>query len=526
MANLKSMAVKGYILALCALKWSKSRIARELGIHRETVARYIRLAAASSVEATTPDSKPSIPPTGSDGAKPSIPPVGSTRCETGRPSQCEPLREVIDAKVEAGLTAQRIYQDLRTDHGFEGGYDAVKRFVRRLKDCEPERIHRVECLPGEEAQVDFGSGYYLEEGGKRRKVNLLRVVLSCSRKAYTEAVLRQTSEAFIRCLENAFRAFGGVVHSLVIDNLRAAVKKADWYEPELCPKVESFTHHYGTVILPCRVRTPEHNGKAENSIKYLKSNALKGRLFGSLQAINEHLRLWEETVADTRIHGTTRQQVRARFLQMERAALLPLPPGLFPCFEEGQRTVHRDSHVEVAGAYYEVPEEYVGQEVWARWDSRLVRVFNRRFEQIAVLARQTRGTFTQPLGARGRPFGGVERDKAYWLKRCARLGDHCGLWALEVIAGRGAPGIRVLQGLVQMTRKASCRDIDHACELALTHGAYRLNDLRRLVARPSQQQALSFMQNHPLIRDMREYTTFLEMLCPDDEPLKLQEATR
>lgn len=163
-----------------------------------------------------------------------------------------------------------------------------------MKASDPDRIHRVECLPGEEAQVHFGSGYYLEEQGKKGKVNLLREVLSCSRKAYTETVPRQTSTAFIRCLENAFRSFRGVVHSLVIDNLLAAVKKADWYEPELCPKVKSFTHYYGTVILPCRVRTPEHKGKAENSIKYLKSSALKGRrVFGSLQALNQHLRTWE-----------------------------------------------------------------------------------------------------------------------------------------------------------------------------------------------------------------------------------------
>ncbi|MEN6641447.1 MAG: IS21 family transposase [Armatimonadia bacterium] len=523
MANSKSMTVSAAILTFYALKWSKCRIARHLGVHRETVARHIRLAAAAEAQAAGCESKPSIPPTGSEGAKPSIPPAGSPDAEAGRRSQCEPLRESIDAKLRDGLSAQRIFQDLRTDDGFEGSYDAVKRFVRRLKASEPERIYRLECLPGEEAQVDFGSGYYLEEQGKRRKVNVLRVVLSCSRKAYTEAVLHQTSEAFIRCLENAFRAFGGVVQSVVIDNLRAAVTKADWYEPELCPKIESFTRHYGTVILPCHARTPEHKGKVENAVKYLKNNALKGRVFDSLQALNAHLRNWEEAVADTRIHGTTRQQVRDRFLSLERPALQPLPPDLFPCFEEGQRMVHRDSHVEVAGAYYEVPEEYISQQVWVRWDGRLVRVFNRRFEQIAVLARQRRGQFTRPLGARGCSSAGVERDKAFWLKRCARVGEHCGVWALEVIASHGGPGIRLLQGLVHMARKYSCRELDRACEMALSHGAYRLRDLRRLMAHPSQQQTLPFMQNHPLIRDMREYTAFLEMLYPDDETQPMQE---
>jgi len=95
-----------------------------------------------------------------------------------------------------------------------------------------------------------------------------------------------------------------------------------------------------------------------------------------------------------------------------------------------------------------------------------------------------------------------------------------------VIAARGAPGIRVLQGLVHMSRKFSCRDLDRACEMALSHGAYRLSDLRRVMTRPSQQQTLDFMQNHPLIRDMREYSTFLEMLYPEDEPIHIQETTR
>jgi hypothetical protein len=71
-------------------------------------------------------------------------------------------------------------------------------------------------------------------------------------------------------------------------------------------------------------------------------------------------------VADTRIHGTTRQQVGKVFAEVERAALLPLPVGRFPCFQEGARTVHRDGHVEVARAYYSVPPEYLGRKVWAR----------------------------------------------------------------------------------------------------------------------------------------------------------------
>jgi hypothetical protein len=168
-------------------------------------------------------------------------------------------------------------------------------------------------------------------------------------------VLRQTTEGFIRALENAFRYFGGVVKTLIIDNLRAAVKQPDWYEPELNPKMREFDRHYGTVILPTRPRSPEHKGKVESSVGYVKNNGLKGRVFDSLAAENVYLLNWESQVADLRIHGTTRQQVLSRF-QQEKPSLLPLPSSLFPCFQEGKRRVHRDSFVEVEKAYYEVQE--------------------------------------------------------------------------------------------------------------------------------------------------------------------------
>jgi transposase len=82
--------------------------------------------------------------------------------------------------------------------------------------------------------------------------------LSHSRKGYSEAVWRQTTESFIRCLENAFRHYGGVTVSVVIDNLKAGVIQADWFDPELNPKLEEFARHYGTVILPTKPAMPRH----------------------------------------------------------------------------------------------------------------------------------------------------------------------------------------------------------------------------------------------------------------------------
>lgn len=498
MANQIKMATSTSIIELFERGWSRRRIARELDLNRETVSRHIHLHTAL-------ESKPAIPPTGIDGpdnAKPAISPAGIS----GRPSFCRPYHELILQGIEAGLTAQRIFQDLRIDNSFSGAYDSVKRYVRHLTVSNAERVERMECLPGEEAQVDFGLGAPVIIDGKRRRAWVFRIVLSHSRKGYSEAVFRQSTEEFIRCLENAFRSFGGVSKTLVIDNLRAAVSHADWYEPEIVPKMAAFCRHYGTVVLPTRPRHPEHKGKVERGVGYVKGNGLKGRVFNSLAEENAYLRWWEEHVADQRIHGTTRRHVARCFEERERAALLPLPPMLFPSYEEGQRAVHRDSYVEVKHAYYSVPEEYVGRTVWARWDSRTVRIFNLRMESIAMHARLEPGTFSTRMP--GRKGSSVNRTAEYWCERAGQIGPWSGEWAQRVHAERGIEAIRALMGLWHLGRRVGCAAMERVCQQALDRGgSLRLRHLRQLLEDKTAVQQLTFLNQHPLIRDLGEYGT-------------------
>ena len=117
---------------------------------------------------------------------------------------------------------------------------------------------------------------------------------------------------------------------LNLDNLKAGVIKADWYDPEINPKLADFCRHYGVNVMPCRPATPQHKGKVERGVGYVRNNALKGHRFESVGAENRHLAHWETHVADTRIHGTTCKQVAALF-EEERAHLQLLPASLFPC---------------------------------------------------------------------------------------------------------------------------------------------------------------------------------------------------
>jgi transposase len=503
MANRLKMANIYAIIGLLEQSWSYRKIARELGIDRDTVSRYDRLR----------KSNPAIMAAGSDGEEDpnaAISTAGSLAFleagqPPGRPSGCEAFKEIINAKLDQCLSAQRIWQDLSGENGFTGSYSAVKRYVRRLGSVKPLPFRRMECEPGEEAQVDFGSGAWVIENSKRRRPHILRIILSHSRKSYSEPIWRQTTENFIRTLENAFRKFGGVPKRLVIDNLKAAVKNADWFDPELNPKVVDFARHYGIVILPTKPYTPRHKGKVESGVKYVKNNALKGRVFCSLQEQRQFLEHWERDVADTRIHGTTKKQVRKVFDEIERPALQQLPSEPFPYYNESRRKVQRDGHIEVAKSYYSVPPEYLGREVWVRWDSRLVRAFNGKFEQIAIHPKVEPGRFnTSRCHLADRKISAVERGAEYMLRKTLFIGTDAGMWAKAMLDNRGIEGVRVLQGFLSLSKKYPAHAINLASRTALQSGMFRLRPLRELVKRNADKQP-EFTDSHPIIRPLSEY---------------------
>jgi len=482
MSNITKVELQQSIQALHSQGWSQRRIARDLGVHRLTVSRYI------------------------EGSKCTISQTG----KVGRRSDCEAYRDTIESLVEKGLSSERIRHDLSTEYGAEVSYDSVNRFVKTLEVDDAKRVYRMECEPGQEAQIDYGTLYlHIGENGRLKKVHVLIVTLSHSRKAYVEAVLSQSSESFLRSLENAFRHFGGVPETLCPDNLKAAVNKADWYEPELNPKLRDFATHYGTVILPSRPYTPTDKGKVEAGVKYVKNNALKGKDFGSLAEVNEHLRWWTANVADKRIHGTTKRQVGTYFEAEEKASLKPLPANLFPCYEEGRRSVHRDSYIEVKGAYYEVPAQYIGQQVWARWDSAMVRVFDHKMEKLATYTRLEKGRFSRVLGAGG-ARGSVQQSVNYFRGKVIPMGEQVIAWADEMIASDKDRALRRLQGLLSLRGKYTAARIDGAARKARIHGQHTLRDLRRWLESPNEQETFSFLQQHELIRQTDTYDSLAQ----------------
>ena len=539
MANLLKMAIVQSILSLHAQGWSARRIAEALEVHRETVSRYIHAAdSAASKPANAPilpgrvpsDSKPATPspvddlaPIGASEApapaedsltlapqpKPANAPIRATG--SGRVSGASPWLEFILDKRQQGLSIKRVWQDLCATGVEHVSYDSVRRLLKRFGAERPVApFRRMEVRAGRRGpdRLWHRRARSRSPDGKRRKTHVFRIVLSHSRKAYSEVCYRQTTEDFLRAIENAFWHFGGVPKTLVIDNLKAAVAHPDWFDPELNPKLLSFCQHYGTVILPTKPRTPRHKGKIERGIGYVKGNALKGHTFASLEAQNRHLELWERSVADTRIHGTTKRQVGKVFAEVERATLGPLPSDRFPSFQEARRIVSRDGHM------WKWPRPITrcrpniwDGNVWARWDARLVRIFNSRLEQIAVHVRQEPGRFST-LGEHlvAEKISGVERGAVWLLSKTQSIGPHAQEWAETMLQTRGIEGLRVLQGLLSLSKRHNCNELNEACRTALSYGAFRLRTLRQLLKRRAPlQEPLPFLDEHPIIRPLADY---------------------
>jgi len=487
------------------LGWSIRKIARELQVNRRTVSKYVKDSSKCTISTTGFSAGKS----GNNDSKCTISTTGSG----GRKSLCEPWFDFIKSKLDKQLSAQRIYQDLVIEHGFDGSYESVKRYVKRLDDSGDLPFRRIETPPGYEVQVDYGTGARIYgKDGKFRKSHLFRIVLSCARKGFSESSYSQDTESFIRSLENAFRYYGGVPESIVIDNLKAGVIKPDLYDPELNPKLRDFAKHYNTCIMPTKVATPRHKGKVENSVKYVQDNALKGRKFSSLQEQNNFLRYWEENVADKRIHGTTKRQVSQMF-EEEKPFLKPLPETLYEVFTEVKRKVHRDSHVEVKKAFYSVPAEYVRREVWVRFTNTMVRVYNHRMQEIALHVRAEPGKFSTQKGhIPYEKISNPERGNKFMLKKADLIGGDTGAWARAMLINRKIPGVRVLNGLLQLAEKYTASSINKGCRQALDMNAFHLKELKEYINDDYQAEQLKFdfLEEHPLIRKMDEYETITQ----------------
>jgi len=543
MGNVLGRDKRNQIIALGQLGWSLRRIEEATGVRRETASNYLRASgialrepggwghrvpAKAAIGVTTDpaaehpflDSKPanmvtadSVLPT-SKAAIRMITDVsaekhGSCTAAKGSQSACAIYRELIEAELRSGRNAMGIWQDLVDRHGFTGGYQSVKRMVRLLRGgSSAEARVIIETQPGEECQVDYGTGPMVRDPdtGKYRRTRLFVMTLGYSRKSVRLLSFRSSTQIWAELHEKAFRRLGGAPRIVVPDNLREGVLTADIYDPRINPLYRDLLKHYGVTALPCRVRDPDRKGKVESGVGHAQKTPLKGKRFESLAEAQKYLDHWEERWADTRIHGRTKRQVAAMFAE-ERPALQALPIESFRYYQYGTRKVHLDGCVEVDAAYYGMPPGWIGREVHVQWDALYVRLLDPcTGELLREHLSQKRGSHRIRIEDRPRrtPPGVVAL-----LTRAHKAGEHIGTLCDAIHAMKAETGVRRIQGVLNLARKYGPSACEDACAAAVELRVYEYRFVRRYLERtPHPHQLLR--QVDPLIRELTQYRDLIQ----------------
>jgi transposase len=366
----KTVDIRELVLQMRQLS-SDRAVQRATGMHRQTVKRYRIWATEQGLLTEAP-----LPPLA---ALQTL--VEATLAEPKPPqnmSSVEPYRATVQQLRQEGVEMAAIFQRL-LEGGYGGSYSAVRRFVHSLEPAvKPEVMVRVERRPGEEAQVDFGyAGLMLDPAmGQLRRAWAFVMTLAWSRHQYVEFVFDQTIATWLLCHRHALEFFGGAPERIVPDNLKAAVVRACFDDPLIQQTYRECAEHYGFLIAPCRVATPQHKGKVEQGgVHFVKRNFLGGRQPGPIAQANQDVRVWCHTTAGLRTHGTTREQPWARFDATERARLKPLPAAPYDLAVWKEVTVSNDGHITFENAYYSVPLRFKqGDKLWVRGGTQTVNI--------------------------------------------------------------------------------------------------------------------------------------------------------
>ncbi len=545
MANVLNEEKKQQVLALGRLGWSLRRIQQATKIRRETASAYLKAAGiavrlpsgwgrcepkpANEVITDFGAAKPAIAVI-PDACNPSPSPNPENPSPKGRskttskpahenqvitdsevvtgPSACEPYREAIDLGLSRGRNAMAIWQDLVSEYGFASSYQSVQRFVRKRRGTQtPEARVVIVTAPGQEAQVDYGTGPMVRdpESRKYRRTRLFVMTLGCSRKSVRLLTFRSSSRIWAELHERAFRRLGGATRIVVLDNLREGVLVPDIYDPTLNPLYRDVLAHYGAVAMPCRIQDPDRKGKVESGVGHAQKTPLKGLRFETLEEAQAHLDHWEQRWADTRIHGTTKRQVAAMFAE-EKPTLLPLPLEPFRYYQYGERIVHLDGCVEVEAAYYGAPPGWIGRALRVQWDELYVRLLDPKTGQLLrEHVRQKRGWYR--IKEEDHPKRTPLRTSQL-LWRAGRAGSHIGALCDAIHHQQGEVGVRRILGVLSLAKKYGTAAVDEACAAALDMGVQEYRFVRRYLER-CPQAPLSLQQVDPLIRELVQYRDFI-----------------
>jgi transposase len=456
------------------------QIHRSLGFHRKTIRKYVELAQQAGINRGDPFPEESDLAARLNGLT-DAPMVR----ETPRQDILAPHEEWFKQLLKNNqMTAKQAWRLFREESGEAVSYCTIKRYLRnRFQFGAPRNTVRLEVMPGSQAQVDFGyAGLMIEpETGRIRKTWAFIMTLSFSRHRFVRFVFKQDIFNWIDCHIRAFEFFGGVPATIVLDNLKAGVVKADIYDPTINRAYGELERHYGFVADPAKVGQPRHKGKVERLVPVVRKSFLAGRSLSDIEEANTRGLQWCREVG-LEVHGTTKRKPYEVFQREEAAHLKPLPWDRYECPLWKPCTVHPDHHIVFDSSYYSLPTRFIGQEVWVRGTQQLVQIFLRE-ELIKTHIRATRpGTWvTDRLDYPPEKLAYLMPVPTYCRKKALEIGPQTDRFIKALLGDHTMRNLRKAQAVLRLAEKYGPQAMEAAAGRALHFGNLRVKSFKAIL---------------------------------------------
>jgi len=459
------------------------KVSKSLGISRNTVKRYIRLANAAGIvrDKGLPEREELVRILSSQGE-------GGCLINRSAPAQAllAPHHQSMEVWLkDKDITAKQMWRLLSEEQEVKVGYTTVKRYLREnFSWGRKEVTFRLETPAGLQAQVDFGYAGLMQDPltGRRRKAWAFIMVLSYSRHRFVRFVFEQKGPTWIDCHGRGFEFFKGVPETIVLDNLKSGVIKPDIYDPTLNRAYAECERHYGFVADPAKVRMAKHKGKVERQVRVVRQQVLAGREFSDIDEANRFALKWCREGIGMEVNGTTQRRPYELFRETEQAALKRLPEERFECPVWNECTVHPDHYLIFEKSFYSMPSRFIGQKVWVRGDDRTIRVFD-----------QDRLVKTHPKapspGFRRTDESDLPPDKLAYLmpapskcrQQAADLGENVHRLVDLLLKEHTIKNLRKVQGILRLGVKYGGGRLDAACERSLAFGNLKLKSIKKIL---------------------------------------------
>jgi transposase len=376
-----------------------------------------------------------------------------------------------------------LHENLITN-GFQGSYSSLIRYISKNNLNKDNPVIRIETKAGEVAQVDFGYVGKIYDSNKKEylKAYVFVMVLGFSRDAYYEIVKGQDVETWCSCHIHAFNHFGGVPKIIIPDNLKSGIIKASFIDPIANKSYSDMAKHYGFQINPCIPHTPEHKGKVESGVKYVKNNFMPLKEFSDFKDADNQLKEWNETKARVRIHGTTREKPKDLFEKYEKNELIPLNKDRFEIPVWKILKVSRDIHLQFDKSYYSVPYELRGEHVWARKTASQVTVFiENKLAAVHFTASYPGQRITNKDHYPPDKYAFMKYDSEYCLTQSRAIGNNTFSFVNKILNEEPIHNLRCAQHIIRLEKKYDCVKLELACKKAVYYGNYTYKCVKNIL---------------------------------------------